>query len=100
MKVTFRGRKAFPEGTIRDYGKYGRYKKVGKDWIRLKNGYPTFRKTLDYKKMKAFLILKGYVEEYFEPRGIKALRSLIKSKFQEEYDAFSRYSSLSTNSST
>ena len=45
IKITFRGRKAFPNGTIRDYGKYGQYEKKEGKWIRLKKGYPTFRKT-------------------------------------------------------
>ena len=86
MKVTFKGRKAFPDGTIRDYGKYGKYQKQGPQWKRMKNGYPTFRKTLDYKKMKAFLLTKGYSEDFFKTRGVKTLRSLIKSQYQEEYN--------------
>lgn len=45
IKITFRGRKAFPNGTIRDYGKYGQYEKKEGKWIRLKKGYPAFRKT-------------------------------------------------------
>ncbi len=86
MKIAFRGRKAFSEGTIRDYGKYGRYKKVDNKWVRLKNGYPTFRKTLDYHKMKNFLTTKGYKEKFFENKGVKALRELIKSQYSEEYE--------------
>lgn len=88
MEITFKGRKSFPDGTVRDYGKYGKYRKVGKQWIRLKKGYPIFRKTLNYEKMKTFLITKGYSEEYFKIRGVKTLRSLIKSKFQEEYNDY------------
>jgi len=44
IKITFRGRKAFSNGTIRDYGKYGQYEKIEGKWIRLKKGYPALRK--------------------------------------------------------
>jgi len=88
IKLSFRGRKAFPEGTIRDYGKYGKYKKVERKWIRLKNGYPLFRKTLDYRKMKDFLLMKGYPERYFESRGVKTLRVIIGRKFKKEYNDY------------
>ena len=86
IKLSFRGRKAFPEGTMRNYGKYGEYKKVGKAWVRIKNGYPLFRKTLDYRKMKEFLLMKGYPEKYFESRGVKTLRTIINRKFGKEYN--------------
>ena len=101
MKIAFRGRTAFPEGTIRNYGKYGRYRKVGKKWIRLKNGYPTFRKTLDFHKMKRFLLMKNYKERFFKDKGVKALRELIKSQYQKEYDNYvGGTNETATNSST
>ncbi len=86
-KITFRGRKSFPDGTIRDYGKYGRYQKKGKEWVRLKNGYPTFRKTMEYNKIKAFLKALGYKESFFTNRGVKDLRNYIDSQIglKEEY---------------
>ncbi len=86
-QITFRGRKSFPEGTIRDYGKYGRYQKKDKKWVRLKSGYPTFRKTIEYNKMKAFLKAIGYNQKFFSTRGVKDLRALINSRtdLKEEY---------------
>jgi len=88
IKLSVRGRKALPEGTVRNYGKYGEYKKVDGKWIRLKNGYPLFRKTLNYKKMKKFLLMKGCPEKYFESRGVKTLRVVINRKFKKEYSDY------------
>jgi len=84
-QITFRGRKAFPEGTVRDYGKYGKYLKQNGEWVRLKNGHPSFRKTRDYKKMKLFLLNKGYSESFFKAKNVKTLRALIKSEYNEAY---------------
>ena len=85
-KLSFRGRKAFSEGMIRNYGKYGEYKKINGKWVRLKKGYPVFRKTLNYKKMKQFLILeKSYRERYFKDKSIKQLRKEIEMKFEKDY---------------
>ncbi len=80
--------KALGPLTIQDYGKYGKYQKQenGK-WKRLKSGYPQFRKTLNYKLMKMFLLVKGENESFLNKHGVKTLRSLIKSKsLSKEYE--------------
>jgi len=60
IKIAFRGRRALPDGTIRDYGKYGRYEKRENKWIRLKKGYPAFRKVrLELRKHKYIRRKKG-----------------------------------------
>ena len=92
-QITFRGRKSFPDGTIRDYGKYGRYQKKGKEWVRLKSGYPEFRKTIEYHKMKAFLKVIGYNERFFSTHGVKDLRSLINSRTDLKEDYYGKSSS-------
>ena len=86
--VSFRKSKAVETGTTRDYGKYGTYKKQSDGtWKRQKQGYPAFRKTLDYKLMKSFLIEKGLCESFLDRSGIKTLRSMIKSKgIEEDYN--------------
>jgi hypothetical protein len=86
-KVSFRKSNSLPSGTKQNYGKYGIYEKQedGK-WKRLKKGYPAFRKTLDYKLMKSFLLEQGECESFLDNNGIKTLRSMIKSKdIEEEY---------------
>ena len=71
---------ALEANSIRDYGKYGKYKK-GEDgaWRRLKKG-SSFRKTINYKRMKIFLLEKGFNESFLNKSGVITLRSLIKSK--------------------
>lgn len=87
-KVTFKKTKAVEIGTIKDYGKYGKYKKQENgDWKRLKKGYPPFRKTLNYKLMKSFLCEQGECESFLDKNGIKTLRSMIKSKrLEKQYE--------------
>jgi len=76
--------------TVRDYGKYGRYKK-GEDgaWRRMKKG-SSFRKTINYRRMKMFLLEKGFNESFLNKSGVITLRSIIKSKrLTKEYRKWS-----------
>src|SRR4030042_5803157 len=60
-------KKSLPEGTVRDYGSYGKYQKQEGKWKRLKKGYPTFRRPLSFKLMKSFLLCqKSFEEDQFE----------------------------------
>lgn|SRR4030042_928403 len=74
-------KKSLPEGTVRDYGSYGKYQKQEGKWKRLKKGYPTFRRTLSFKLMKSFLLCqKSFEEDQFETLNGPALRAILKKE--------------------
>ncbi len=77
-KISVVGRKSYPEGQIRDYGPYGQYKKINGRWERLKKGYPQFRRTIQFKNIKDFLLMKGIQEEFIESNNTRALRSYMR----------------------
>lgn len=79
--LKFKKERIFPVGTIKEYGRYGSYiKKEDGRWKRMKNGGPSFRKTINHKKMSEFLLEKGAARSFLETHGVKTLRSMIKSK--------------------
>jgi len=78
MSLVFK-KKGCELGTIKDYGVYGKYKKTEDGWKRIKNGYPKFRRTLHFKRMKEFLLSQGFGEGFIDSRSSKQLRIYMKS---------------------
>ncbi len=90
-KLLIKKPKILGTNSIRDYGKYGEYRKEEDGcWKRLRKG-SSFRKTINYKRMKIFLLEKGLNESFLNRSGVITLRSIIKSRrFVKEYREWSK----------
>lgn len=86
-KLVFK-KDCYKEGTIRNYGKYGKFEKSndGK-WKRIKTGYPSKRITKQFKERKDFLLMKGDEENYIDTFGAFDLKIIIEKRgLKEEFD--------------
>ena len=77
MKLKFR-KGSYELGAIRDYGVYGKYEKTEEGWKRLRKGYPSFRRTYLFNKIKEFLLLKGENKTMIESNNAKGLKEYMK----------------------
>ena len=89
-KLLIRKANVLVTNIIRDYGKYGKYEKREDGvWRRLRKG-SSFRRTINYKKMKLFLLEKGFNESFLNKGGVITLRSIIKAgRLVREYRKWS-----------